>query len=323
MTDLFLNLTPDWVLAAVERGGFEPTGHIMALHCLENRVYDLKLEDESHIVVKFYRPGRWSRATVQEEHDLLFDLAEAEVPVCAPLRFEDGESIHEVEGILYAVWPRTGGRSQQELTDDEVERLGRLVARLHNVAALKPFQHRRVLNGTTYGREPLALLSQGGFLPPHIEGRYARVVERVADLYDELAKKVPTHRIHGDCHHGNLLSGRAGWFFLDFDDALTGPAVQDIWLLVPDQDEHGQQQRRLFIDAYQTFRKFDPAWLKLVEPLRALRYIHYAAWIARRWKDPAFPSAFPHFNTEEYWNRETRDLEEQLARAEEIALRGY
>lgn len=318
MNDLFLNLTPDWVLEAVERGGFLPTGHVMALHCMENRVYDLKLEDESHIVTKFYRPGRWSREVVQEEHDLLFELHDAEVPVCAPLRFEDGESIHEVEGILYAVWPRTGGHSKQELSDEEVTRLGRLLARLHNVAALRPFEQRRELNGTTYGLEPLALLERG-FLPPHLAPRYSNAVRRIADLYDELAERVPVHRIHGDCHHGNLLNGRDGWFFLDFDDALMGPAVQDVWLLVADQDATGQHQRELFIEGYQMFRDFDPSWLRLVEPLRALRYIHYAAWIAKRWKDPAFPQSFPHFNTEQYWARETADLEEQLERCEQAA----
>ena len=320
MTDLFLNLTPDWVLKAVERGGFDPTGHIMALHCLENRVYDLKLEDDSHIVVKFYRPGRWSRETIEEEHDLLFDLQEAEVPVCAPLLFEDEESLHEVEGIFYAVWPRTGGRSQIELNEDETERLGRLLARLHNAAALHEFEHRRTLNGTTYGLEPLERLDSGGFLPPTIAPRYRRVVERIAELYDDLAAKVPLHRIHGDCHHGNLLNGSQGWYFLDFDDSLMGPAVQDVWLLVADQDAHGVAQRERFIEAYSMFRDFDPGWLRLVEPLRALRYIHYAAWIAKRWHDPAFPRSFPHFNTEQYWAKETSDLEEQLGRCEQAAL---
>lgn len=320
MSDLFLNLTPDWVLKAVERGGFLPTGHIMALHCLENRVYDLKLEDGSHIIVKFYRPGRWPLETIQEEHDFLFDLDDAEVPVCAPLQFADGESIHEVEGIFYAVWPRTGGRSKQELSNEEVVRLGRLLARLHNAAALVPFDYRRALTGTTYGRQPLELLKSEGFLPAHHEARYGAAVERIASLYDEMALRVPTHRIHGDCHHGNLLNGTDGWFFLDFDDALTGPAVQDVWLLVADQDQAGEHQRELFIEGYKMFRPFELSWLKLVEPLRALRYIHYTAWIAKRWHDPAFPKSFPHFNTEEYWARETRDLEEQLVRCEQAAL---
>lgn len=318
-TDLFLDLTYDWVLRAVEAGGFDPSGRIMGLHCLENRVYDLELEDGAHVVTKFYRPGRWSREAILEEHELLFDLEDAEIPVCAPLRFEDGDSLHEVEGIRYAVWPRTGGRSPDELDDEQVEVLGRLVARIHNNAAVKPFRHRRRLNGTTYGMEPLELLEQGGFLPPQWRSRYRAAVERIAGLYDELAEGVPTHRIHGDCHHGNLLHGREGWFFLDFDDCLTGPAVQDLWLLLPDRDMEGRRQREVFVEAYEQFRDFEPRWLKLVEPLRALRYIHYAAWIARRWNDPAFPNAFPHFNTEQYWERETIDLEQQLRHCEEEA----
>lgn len=311
-TDLFFALTPDWVIRAVEAGGFDPTGHNMALHCLENRVYDLMLEDESHVIVKFYRPGRWSREAILEEHQLLFDLAEAEVPVCAPLRFEDGESLHEVEGIHYAVWPRTGGRSPDELTDEQVEILGRLVARIHNVGALKDAENRGVLDGDTYAIQPLEYMEDKGFLPPQWANRYRDVVETIADVYDELAEDVPMHRIHADCHHGNLLHGREGWFFLDFDDFVEGPAVQDVWLLVPGRDAEGARQREIFIEAYRQFRDFEPRWLGLVEPLRALRYVRYAGWIARRWNDPAFRSSFPHFNTEVYWQKETLDLEEQL-----------
>lgn len=313
MSELFLNLTPDWVLRAVEAAGFETTGHIMALHCLENRVYDLMLVDGSHVVVKFYRPGRWSKEAIREEHALLYELEEAEIPVCAPLSFE-GDSVHTVEGIHYAVWPRTGGRSPDELNEEQVGVLGRLVARIHAVGAVRPAEHRRVLSADSYAREPLKLLKEGGFLPLEWERRYSEAVEGVAEAYEALSEGVPTHRIHGDCHRGNLLNGREGWFFLDFDDFLTGPAVQDVWLLVGEQDERGTRQREAFIEAYAQFKDFNPRWLRLVEPLRALRYIHYAAWIARRWKDPAFKPAFPHFNTVQYWERETLDLEEQLSK---------
>lgn len=313
MSELFLNLTPDWVLRAVEAGGFEPTGHIMALHCLENRVYDLKLEDESHVVAKFYRPGRWTREQIIEEHDFLFDMQEAEIPICAPLRFASGESVHEVEGMYYAVWPRTGGRSPQELSDDEVEILGRLVARIHNVGDGYDFEVRPELSAQTYGIDNLEIL-QSGFLPPQWSNRYADAVNRLADLYDDRIQGVPHHRIHADCHYANLLLGREGWFFLDFDDTVTGPAVQDVWLLVPGRDAEDERRRELFVEAYRTFREFEPRWLQLVEPLRALRYVRYAGWIAKRWDDPAFPRSFPHFNTEIYWQKETMDLEEQIQR---------
>ena len=318
-TDLFLALTPDWVLKAVEAGGFLPTGHVMALHCLENRVYDLKLEDGSHVVAKFYRPGRWSQDAILEEHRFLLDLQEAEIPVCAPLAFADGRTLHTVEGIHYAVWPRTGGRSPEELDDEQVEILGRLVARIHNVGDTRPLRHRPTLDGESYGMVALEVLEGKGILPPQHAARYREAVERIVDVYEELAEDVPVHRIHADCHHGNLLFGREGWFFLDFDDLRVGPAVQDVWLLVPDRDQAGQEQRKLFVEAYRQFRPFEPRWLALVEPLRGLRYIHYAAWIARRWNDPAFPASFPHFDTERYWDTEVRDLEEQAELCERIA----
>ncbi len=323
MNDRFVGLTYDWVLRAVENGGFEPTGHIMALNCLENRVYDLKLEDESHVVAKFYRPGRWSIEAINDEHRFLLDLQEAEFPVCAPLEFEDGQTIHTVEDIHYAVWPRTGGRSPEELDDDQLEVLGRLLARLHNVGAAGSAPHRPKLTVERSIEEPLRVLESGPFLPPHWAPRYRRAAERVGAAYAAAADGVPTHRIHGDCHHGNLLHGREGWFFLDFDDMVTGPAVQDLWLLVPDRDAEGNRQREVFLEGYRQFRDFESRWLRLVEPLRAMRYVYYASWVARRWSDPAFPRSFPHFNSEQYWERETVDLEEQASRAEaEVGIVG-
>ena len=312
MSEFFYRLTPEWVLRAVEAGGYLPTGHCFALNSLENRVYDLRLEDGSHVVAKFYRPERWSREAIEEEHRFLFELREAEIPVCAPLRFADAETVHEVEGIFYALWPRTGGRAPEELCDEELGVLGRLLARMHNVGSAAQAPHRRTLCGPSLGLDPLDALEEGGFLPSACAERYAGVVEEVVEIYDELAAGVPCHRIHGDCHMGNLLRGGEGWFFLDFDDFLTGPAVQDVWMLVPGRDFESKRQRDVLIDAYRQFRDFHPAWLHLVEPLRALRFVFYAAWIARRWEDPAFPRAFPHFGTERYWETETRDLELQL-----------
>ncbi len=317
MSDLFLQLTPDWVLRAVEAGGFDCTGHIFALHCLENRVYDLRLESGDHVVAKFYRPGRWSEEAILEEHALLRQLREAELPICAPLPFEDGKTLHTIEGIHYAVWPRTGGRSPEELDDEQVEILGRLVARIHNVGAMETAPNRLKLDSQTYGFSNLEFLERKGFLPPQWQGRYRKGVERICATYDALMEGVPTHRIHGDCHHGNLLNGREGWFFLDFDDFLEGPAAQDLWLLIPGQDEYAKQHRALFVESYQQFRDFEPRWLKLVEPLRGLRFIRYATWVARRWHDPAFPKSYPHFNTEQYWERETIDLEKQAIICEE------
>jgi Ser/Thr protein kinase RdoA (MazF antagonist) len=162
--------------------------------------------------------------------------------------------------------------------------------------------------------EPLAYLEAQDFLPPSCARRYRAAAQAVAREYAQRSREVPVHRIHGDCHRGNLLRGREGWFFLDFDDFVVGPAVHDVWMLVPGRDAEGAHQREILIEAYRQFRDFDDRWLALVEPLRALRFVSYAAWIARRWDDPAFPSAFPHFGTHEYWERETLDLEEQLER---------
>lgn len=316
MDSLFFRLTPDRVLDAVEAGGFRPTGHCTALNSLENRVYDLRLEDGRHVVAKFYRPGRWSGAAIAEEHAFLDELRGAEIPVCAPMAFADGETLHRVDDIHYAVWPRTGGRAPDELSDEEVAVLGRFVARIHNVGAAAEAPHRPALDAESFVHEPLRALEERELLPEAFAGRYRAAAEGVAEVFEACARGVPLHRIHGDCHPGNLLRGDAGFSFLDFDDCLRGPAVQDVWMLIPARDAEGARQRRLFVEAYRQFRPFEERWLELVEPLRALRFVRYAAWIGRRWEDPAFPSTFPHFGTPEYWERETLDLEEQLRRIE-------
>ena len=313
-SEFFFRLTPDRVLEAVESGGFHPTGHCTALNALENRVYDVRLDEGNHVVAKFYRPGRWSRAAILDEHRLLFALRDAEIPVCAPVAFADGETIHEVEGIHYAVWPRTGGRSPEELSDDEVAVLGRLLARIHSVGEATRVEQRRRLCSESFPLESLRLLEERGFLPPSCAARYRAAVEEVVSLYDEWSDGIELIPIHGDCHVGNLLRGDEGWFFLDFDDMLIGPPVHDVWMLLPGRDSYAERQRALLIDAYRQFRPFDERSLRLVEPLRAFRFIFYSGWIARRWRDPAFPDAFPHFGTEAYWQDETRDLEDQLDR---------
>jgi len=320
MEGFFFELTPERVLRAVEAVGLAPTGHCTPLVCLENRVYDVRLEDGRHVVVKFYRPGRWSREAVLEEHRYLFDLRDADIPVCAPLRFSDGDSLHAIEGIHYAVWRRAGGRAPDELCDEDVPVLGRLLARIHNVGATREAPHRPRLDSRSAALDSLARLEAGAFLPPASLPRYRAAVERAAALFDAWSDGVPVHRIHGDAHLGNLLRGDDGWFFLDFDDFVVGPAVQDVWMLLPGRDAEAARQRALLVDAYRQFRDFDARWLRLVELLRAFRFVWYAAWIARRWQDPAFPAAFPHFGSAEYWESEIRDLEEQVAMLQRDAV---
>jgi Ser/Thr protein kinase RdoA (MazF antagonist) len=313
LDESFFRLSPDRVLQAVEAAGLRPTGHCTALNALENRVFDLRLEDGSHVVAKFYRPGRWSREAILDEHRMLFALREAEIPVCAPLVFPDGETLHEVEGIFHAVWPRTGGRSPDELSDAEVAVLGRLLARIHNVGAALEMPHRPTLD-EGFPLAALSLLEEGEFLPPSCADAYRDATLDLVEIYRDLSQGVALHPIHGDCHAGNLLRGPAGWFFLDFDDMVKGPAVQDVWMLLPGRDAVAARQRSLLVDAYREFRDFDERSLRLVEPLRGFRFVWYAGWIAKRWSDPAFPDAFPHFGTEQYWANETRDLCEQVER---------
>ncbi len=314
VSEFFFELTPDRVLRALEGAGFAPTGHCSPLTCLENRVYDVRLEDGSHVVAKFYRPERWSREAILEEHRFLSDLREVEISVCAPLVLSDGGTLQTTQEIHFAVWPRTGGRSPDELSDENVEILGRLLARIHNVGATRDAPHRPRLASDDYALDALAFLEERAFLPPECSSRYRGAVERVCALYDEWSAGVPQHRIHCDCHLGNLLRGDAGFFFLDFDDFRVGPAVQDVWMLLPGRDAEADRQRHLLIAAYRQFRDFEERWLRLVEPLRAFRFVWYAAWIARRWEDPAFRSAFPHFGTAQYWETEARDLEELAER---------
>jgi Ser/Thr protein kinase RdoA (MazF antagonist) len=312
MNELFYNITPDTVIRSLENCGFKPTGHCMALNSFENRVYDIKLESCEHIIAKFYRPGRWTLEQIQEEHDFLFELQEEEIPACTPLFLEDRRTIHSIEDVYFAVWPRTGGRAADEFSKTDLETLGRLLARIHNIGESKNALHRITLDEQTYAINPLNYLCENHFIPEQFNDRYQNTVEQIAEIYAALIKDVPHHRIHGDCHMGNLLHGDDGWFFLDFDDFLAGPAVQDIWMLLPAKDEYGYSQRDIFLESYRQFREFDTNWLQLIEPLRALRYIHYTGWIARRWNDPIFPLSFPHFGTESYWEESTTDLEDQL-----------
>lgn len=319
LNESFFALTPERVLQAAEAMGFVPSGHCFALNSLENRVYDLRLEDGNHIVVKFYRPGRWTSSQIQAEHELLFKLAESEIPVCSPLRFENGHSLGEIAGIYFAIWPRTGGRSLDEFTPEQLCRLGRLVARIHNVGAVSSSAKdglRPELNTENYIHKPLQVLSQNGFLPEDLAEEYMSLAQAIGSIYDQLIVDVPRFQIHGDCHIGNLLcrltDEQEDWYFLDFDDSRVGPAVQDLWMLVS-RDASGRADMEYILEGYRQFREFDTNWLNLIEPLRAMRFVHYSAWIARRIKDPAFPNAFPHFNERDYWTQELIDLRDQLS----------
>jgi len=313
--EFFYNLTPHVIIDSVEREGYTPTGLCWKLNSLENRVYDLELDDKSHVVVKFYRPGRWSKTQILEEHEFLFDLVESEVLVCSPCFFKDGESLKEIEGIYYAVWKRTGGRCIDEFLEDHLANLGRLLGRLHTVGKKKEAKERLKLTSENMCRIPLSYLLNNSLIPSSCENDFKKAVEEASNIFDDLAAGVPYHRIHGDCHIGNLLYGDEGFFFLDFDDFYTGPAVQDFWMILSNNIEG----TNIFLKNYRMFSDFENSWLKLMEPLRALRFVHYTGWIARRWEDPAFKNAFPHFGTKEYWQTLTKDLYEQIALSKKVS----
>jgi len=309
----FFSLTPEHVLAAVEQAGARTTGLCYALNSLENRVYEVELEDSRRVVAKFYRPKRWSRGTILGEHRLLKALSDVEIPVAAPVPFPDGETLHLTgEGIAFALFPRVGGRSPDELSIDEHEELGRLLGRIHNVSASLEAHERPSLSPTTYGKDSLATILACTQMPDGLRHRYVDAVETLARVGDARVRGVETFLTHGDCHRANLLRGSTGFFFLDFDDSVVAPPVQDFWLLLPARPRDCPLELEAMIKGYETFRPFPHATLKLIEVLRALRYVRYAGWIAARWEDPAFKRAFPHWGTDNYWEAQLADLREQL-----------
>lgn len=329
-TKFFFALTPDRILDAVEASGLRCTGRCLPLNSMENRVYEVELEvedrdalrsrSEAFRIVKFYRPGRWSQEQILEEHAFLKELADAEIPVASPLPFDDGETLHRLPeiDIWYAIFPKIGGRTPDELTVDQLEQVGRLIARMHNVAATKESEHRLVLHPETYGTQNLQFLLEADLIPPDIRDRYREIVEKICEISLPWFEQAEVQRLHGDAHMGNLLQGSSGFFWVDFDDMVRGPCVQDIWLVAPGRDAWTRQEREILLEGYVQMRDFDRSTLRLIEPLRALRFIHFSAWIGKRWDDPAFPKNFPHFGSYQYWREELSGLEEQLQLVTEI-----
>lgn len=323
-TRYFYEITPERILDAVEATGLRCTGRCLPLNSMENRVYEVELEvedpqalaspSEKFRIVKFYRPGRWSRDQIHEEHQFLKDLLAAEVPGVGPIPFSTGDTLHRLPNIdiWYAVFPKIGGRSPDELIGDQLDQIGRLLARLHAVGATRKAPNRVRIGPQTYGIENLRYLIDTKRVPPDIRGRYQAAVEAICRISSPWFESAESQRIHGDCHLGNLLQGREGFFFVDFDDMVQGPCVQDVWLLVPGRDEESLRDRERLLEAYEQMRPFPRETLRLVEPLRALRFVHFSAWIAKRWEDPAFPRVFEQFGTPRYWEEQLRDIEEQL-----------
>ena len=323
MLNNFLQILPEVIFDAVETLGGRCTGRFFTLNALENRVYDTEMEEGPHRIIKFYRPGRWSRATIQAEHDFLKALGESEIPVVCPLTDNKKQSIFEITGVLFAIFPKRPGRLEPELSKEQLTRLGRFLARLHNVGATVKDAPRLRLDPETYGREPLTLLKHGHFVPMELASRFETIASEICAAIMPLFARTNYILLHGDCHSGNILWNRDDPYFIDFDDMLYAPPVQDIWMLTGGDDEYGKERRRILLEAYEQIRLFDMTTLQLIEPLRALRMIYFSAWIARRWEDYAFKMAFPDFGTEHYWQEQIEALALQLEKVQSVPTDMY
>ncbi|MFK7873804.1 MAG: serine/threonine protein kinase [Oligoflexales bacterium] len=327
-TQYFYELTPDKIFQAFDSIGLRSTGRCSTMFSMENRVYDVELQLpdtpkhrwEHHRIVKFYRPGRWSQEQIQEEHDFLNDLCEAEVPVIAPLALSDNQTLvkDSATELFFTLFPRVGGRTPDEFSLEQIPQVARFMARMHAVGSKKTALHRMSITPETYGLNHLDTLLSGRFMPNDLHAEYKATVESICQMTAPWFEETTFQRIHGDCHKGNILMTPEGATWLDFDDMLMGPCVQDMWLLIPGFEKPGII-RDTFLEAYESMFNFDYKSLRLIEPLRALRYIHFSSWIAKRWDDPVFPATFPHFNERGYWVEQLNDLKEQLHLIEQIA----
>ena len=326
----FADLTPDAVLNAIDAIGVPTSGTLLALNSYENRVFQVGVQDDAQrfVVAKFYRPGRWTDAQIVEEHAFTGELARVEVPAVPPLAI-DGATLHERGGYRFALYPRRGGRAP-EIEDRQVrEWLGRFIGRIHSVGGTSRYQHRPSLDAATFGDEPRAYLLASGWLPHELRDVYAGVsaqaIDEVRRCYGR-AGDLRTIRLHGDVHVGNVLwtdsGAQPGPHFVDFDDSRMGPALQDLWMLLSGSRDERQAQLADLLAGYEDFAEFDRRELHLIEALRTLRLVHYSAWIARRWDDPAFPAAFPWFDTPRYWEERILELREQVAAMQEPPLAG-
>lgn len=313
MSRPYAGLSPDRVLDSVEALGLRADGRLLELNSFENRVYQIGLEGDDPVVGKYYRPSRWSDAAIAEEHEFSLALAAAEIPVVAPMVVA-GVTLHENEGFRYALFPRRGGRAPELESDQNLEWMGRLIGRIHALGERAPFAERPTLTPQTFGHEPSRWLMDSDWIPPHLEAKFAVLYGEILATIERRFEQVYDLRniaLHGDCHRGNVLWTPDGPHFVDLDDAVNGPAVQDLWMLLDGDRERQSHQMQVVLQGYEQFREFDAAEIALVEPLRALRIIRYAAWLAQRWDDPAFPPAFPWFGSERYWEDHLRTLEEQ------------
>jgi Ser/Thr protein kinase RdoA (MazF antagonist) len=323
MTHPFDVLTPDTIIDAVEAAGYVSDARLLALNSYENRVYQVGIEDEEPLIVKFYRPGRWNEEQLHEEHAFSAELLEAEIPVVAPLVNDRGETVHRWAGLLYTLFPRRGGHAPEFDNMDNLLVLGRTLGRIHAIGATKPFAHRPGMDARAIIQESRALLPRN-FIAEDLCTPYlsllADIELKLLPIFDEIEGS-DCIRVHGDCHGGNILWRDDTAHFVDLDDCMRAPAIQDLWMFLSGERHEQELQLGEVIAGYEEFFEFEPRQLRWIETLRTLRIIRYAAWLARRWDDPAFPMAFPWFASPRYWSDHILELREQFARLQEPPLR--
>ena len=318
----YATLTPDAVLNAVDSIGLHSDGRLLALNSYENRVYQIGIDNSTPVVAKFYRPARWPDAAILEEHTFTQELAEREIPVVAPL-VVDGRTLHTYADFRFTVYPRRGGRAPELDDPNTLEWMGRFIGRIQAVGAFTNFEHRPTLDIASFGIAPREFLLTNNWIPPDLDAAYRSVIDQALESVRHCYARAGTvaHiRLHGDCHAGNVLWTDDGPHFVDFDDSRMGPAVQDLWMMLSGERADRARQLADILAGYEDFYEFDPRELHLIEALRTLRLIHYSAWLAMRWEDPAFPIAFPWFNTQIYWQDRILELREQIALMDEPPL---
>jgi Ser/Thr protein kinase RdoA (MazF antagonist) len=319
-TKFFFELGPDEILRACDFLGLKTTGRVMQMNSMENRVYEVEIESKSenpseHFkIVKFYRPGRWTKEQILEEHEYLLDLEEYEIPVIAPMIL-NGETLFldEKLGLYYALFRKQGGRAPDEFNTEELEQMGRLLARVHNVGAMKKASHRLKQNADTYVKSNLDYLLNSKKIPKHLENTFKVTLESIYTQTKNRFDNINFLRIHGDCHLGNVIRRESVFHLIDFDDFVMGPAIQDIWLLLPGRDEYTVNQRQILLNEYSTVRDFDYSELSLIEILRCYRMINFTAWITKRYDDPAFKNAFPNAEHPSFFEEKINDFKDCMS----------
>ena len=309
----FESLVPDVMLDAVEQAtGRRMTGLAHPLPSYINRVYEIEDNNGERLIAKFYRPGRWSKEALQDEHDFVSACSAEEIPVIAPIAFADGHTLHQDNGIYFTIFPKRFGRQFEANTNEDWERIGRLLGRVHNVGSQQEAPNRTDLHPADSTEEHINHLIDNQIVTPAYSDAFIEVTDSIMDLIIDLFDDAEFIRIHGDCHSGNLLDRPGeGIMIIDFDDMMMGPAVQDLWMLLPDQADKCRNEFNHILKGYEQFREFDDHTFKLIEPLRAMRIIYFLAWCSRQVNDYRFRTLYPDWGSDAFWKQEIADLTKQ------------